>query len=43
MYYNQGLKKLYSGFGVHAVHAGILNGLFTVIYWNTLGHLKKSK
>lgn len=37
----QGIQRLYSGFKVHALHSGLLNGLFVMIYSSVYTGLKK--
>ena len=37
---NDGVRGFYNGFGVHALHSGLLNGLFVMIYANVYSRLK---
>jgi hypothetical protein len=41
IYKEQGIQRLYSGFKVHALHSGLLNGLFVMIYSSVYNGLKE--
>ena len=41
VYRDQGMRRFYSGFGVHALHSGLLNGLFVMIYSKVYKNLQE--